>query len=502
MAKQYGKAAKAVRNKSASVSWWKDNIMAHPEWWDETHIGIDWGETKNAYAVVSKDGVVLENGFVKEDPAALSFLLGLAAKYANPLDATQTPPFVIETPRRMLAQSLMDAGCKVLIAPSRLLKAWRKEKGIETKNDRQDAADLANIARVEPSSVHVGARMSVETLRVRHAWQAHKAALKAGTKASNRARSLLAEYNPTALRVVTSTSIKDSRSIREYLRAYPTHGEQVALDYDDTLDLIAQYQSGWKSKKAQRLVDGIQANPSLSYRQEIDEVFAEELRRLLDIADREADTAAEAMATMTALSIKHPLADILRTAPGVGPTVLAGLIATLGDKMDEFTSGADIAAYTAVAPTTAESGMKGEGDGRRKKWKTSAHRAMWDWAGQAQQNSLGAKYYYWKRIAKGDVHGKAMRKTGARLCSRLHHCWVNNLAWDDDLAWPNTPDADTVNTFIESAKQASHERLSAAVKNSKAEPRLHHKANAANVDLGAYDIPSRLDIPVFDDIPA
>ena len=64
--------------------WWQKTVVANPMHWDETVLGIDWGESENAWCLIGYRGKVLARGSVREDKEGVAVLLDVLRTHAHP----------------------------------------------------------------------------------------------------------------------------------------------------------------------------------------------------------------------------------------------------------------------------------------------------------------------------------------------------------------------------------------------------------------------------------
>ncbi len=104
----------------------------------------------------------------------------------------------------------------------------------------------------------------------------------------------------------------------------------------------------------------------------------------------------------------HPLAPVLRSAPGLGPVLAARVLAEVGDDPDRFTTANGLRAFAGTAPVTRPSGRSHYVKARKvrnKRLSDASHR----WAFAALTWSPGAQAHYDRRRAAGGHHNAALR---------------------------------------------------------------------------------------------
>ena len=132
----------------------------------------------------------------------------------------------------------------------------------------------------------------------------------------------------------------------------------------------------------------------------------------------------------------HPLAPVLRSAPGLGPVLAARVLAEIGDDPERFTSVKGVRAFAGTAPVTRASGRSHYVKARRVRNRRLSDACHW-WAFAALTWSPGARAHYDRRRAAGDHHNAALRNLANKLIGRLWWCLANNQPWDENAAWPD-----------------------------------------------------------------
>jgi transposase len=106
-------------------------------------IGVDLGDTKHTICVTDKQGDILKEFSF---PNSRKHLLQLAADYPEALVALE-----VGTHSPWISRLLVTAGCEVIVANARKLRAIYQN---ERKCDKLDAQMLAKLARVDASLLH------------------------------------------------------------------------------------------------------------------------------------------------------------------------------------------------------------------------------------------------------------------------------------------------------------------------------------------------------------
>ncbi|MBC7633850.1 transposase, partial [Aeromicrobium sp.] len=133
---------------------------------------------------------------------------------------------------------------------------------------------------------------------------------------------------------------------------------------------------------------------------------------------------------------QHPLAPVLRSAPGLGPLLGARLLAEIGDDPARFSTPGGLRAFAGTAPVTRASGRSRLVRARHIRNKRLADACHW-WAFAMLTRSAGARAQYDRRRQVGDHHNAALRNLANKLLGRLWWCLQHHELWDDAAAWPH-----------------------------------------------------------------
>lgn len=430
--------------------WWETTIVANPILWDETVLGIDWGETTNAYAVVGYKGKILEQGFVPETPAGLDTLLSALTRFAHPTTG-EMPPVAIETPRRLLVSALARQGVDVVPLNPKSVKTARGLKNARnaSKTDPKDAILIANVLRNNPADYH-SLHASTEAARaITLLYRAREEAVQSTLRQANRVRSALAEYHPNAVTAFTSEQMADNLAPYWVLidALTPAQGARLRIDGIATRMMKPGGRGSTKGvdKAAERVRNALHT-PSLAYPPEFEAAFAETTRTSLNALKALVEHRNITEERLHRAVQAHPMWDLLSPAKGAGIAVVSGLIAEMGDDPHRFDDANALMAYAGSAPAIDQSG--GRSSVRRRDVKGNRlHQALWYWAGSVAMHEPGARHYYWTIRSRGSSHPHALRKVMNKLLRGVHACVTTGTVWDDRKIWSTTLTSEEIDAF-------------------------------------------------------
>lgn len=122
------------------------------------------------------------------------------------------------------------------------------------------------------------------------------------------------------------------------------------------------------------------------------------------------------------------IADLLQTAPGVGPVTAATFIATVGDPR-RFASSAQLASYVGLAPSVYDSGQTERHGPITKQGSGALRTALCEAAQQARRPNNPLNPYY-LRVKSRSGHKKAMVAVAHRLLRIMYQMWKNKEEFD------------------------------------------------------------------------
>lgn len=416
------------------------------------YAGIDWSEVRQDWAVSDQDGTVVARGDFREEPAGYAEFLNTLRQYANPVTG-ELPPVTLETDRGALVAQLMRDGATVYGLNPYTASRYRPQRSLAgSKNDKADAAMLADIPRlhpgihrpVSPSSDHAQSLLPLARAHQDAVWNQQKAAQEIRSHARSYWPALIASGRggkgavsgeSKVVTGVTATDLGRKPEILPLLHEWPTpaaaqeymtparveellreSGRSRYLDRDVAryMELFTQPVIG-HSPEAQ-VGYGIAMQAHVQRLQAI-QAMRNRLETALVAAVQEAD-----------------LYPILESCNYLGDVTAARLLAEIGDEPTRFATRRGLQAFAGTAPVERQSGGSFKVMRRRVKSNRLAH-AAFTWSMVALRHSPGAKAAYQRRRDMGDRHPAALRHVSNRLIGCLWHCIYNGTMWDDHMAW-------------------------------------------------------------------
>ncbi len=395
--------------------------------------GIDWAEGHHDVALVDADGRVVARSRVGVDVAGFTTLIELIAEHGG---SPQQTPIAIETDKNLLVVALAGAGFTVYPINPRAVARYRERHAqAGGKSDPGDAAVLANILRTDLHMHRPLPSNSDHALAIKALARQHQEAIWAMHQTISRLRSVLLEFYPQAIQAFPKLKHHAATTV---LAAAPTPADGTALTRRRLEALLRR--CGRRNDPA--LVEQILTDlktPALRQPRRVESALGLTVQGLLEIITAMRASVEALEAELAREFATHPLAPVLRSAPGLGPVLAARMLAELGDDPTRFASVSGVRAFAGTAPVTRASGRSHYVKARKVRNKRLGDACHW-WAFAALTWSPGARAHYDRRRALGDHHNAALRNVANKLIGRMWWCLEHNQPWDDQAAWP-TPQA-------------------------------------------------------------
>lgn len=392
--------------------------------------GIDWAEGHHDIAIINARGEVLERRRIDTGVSGFAELEELFAVHAADPSAV---PVAIETDKNLLVVALQGAGHPVYPINPRAVARYRERHGqAGGKSDPGDALVLADILRTDRHRHRVMPRMSENALAIKALARQHQEAIWAEQQTISRLRSVLLEFYPQALQAFPQLKHKAALAV---LAAAPTPTKGKKLTRRRVVALL--HRCGRRNDEA--LVEQILNNlktPALGQPAAVEAALGATVSGLVQIITAMQTSVREHEEALALEFEQHPLAPVLRSAPGLGPVLAARVLAEVGDDPNRFATAQGLRAFAGTAPITRASGRSRFVNARRVRNKRLADACHW-WAFSMLTKSPGARAHYDARRAVGDTHNAALRNVANKIIGRLWWCLANEQLWDESHAWPD-----------------------------------------------------------------
>lgn len=374
--------------------------------------GIDWAQAHHDIAVMDEHSQVLDRLRIDTGMSGYVRLMELLAEHAEDV---RTIPVAIETDKNLLVVALQGAGLVVHAINPRALARYRERHGqAGKKSDPGDAALLADVLRTDRHQHRPLPATTQDARAVRALARQHQEAVWALQTTMNRLRSVLLEFHPQAL------------------IAFPNLRHKAALAVLSAASTPALGKSLTRRKVVALLHGCGRRNDPALVEQILRDLHTENLRQPAPVELALGQAVLALLAVLTgmhaavdqlenALAVQfdqHPLAPVLRSAPGLGPLLGARVLAEIGDDPARFSTPGGLRAFAGTAPVTRASRRSRLVRARHIRNKRLADACHW-WAFAMLTRSAGARAHYDRRRQVGDHHHAALRNLANKLLGRL-----------------------------------------------------------------------------------
>ncbi|MCN0155211.1 IS110 family transposase [Salinispora arenicola] len=401
--------------------------------------GIDWAEQHHDVAVLDADGSVLARARIDTGATGFSRLMSLLAEHVDDADQLASVPIGIETDKNLLVVALQAAGMTVFAINPRAVARYRERHGQSgKKSDPGDAFVLADLLRTDRHQHRPLPSISVHASAIKTLARQHQDAIWSLNQTVSRLRSLLLEFYPQALRAFPNLKQKAALAV---LSAAPTPEAGLRLTARRLATLLRRCRRRNDPSLAEHVLSALHS-PALRQPTAVEAAYGVTAQTLIAIVVAMQTAVEELEQALAAELDQHPLATILRSAPGLGPVLAARVLAEIGDDPTRFTTAAGLRAFAGTAPVTRASGRSRYVKARKVRNKRLGDACHW-WAFVTITKSAGARAHYDRRRAAGDHHNAALRNLANKLIGRLWWClqhdetWNENTAWNIDIATPD-----------------------------------------------------------------
>jgi transposase len=341
-----------------------------------------------------------------------------------------------------LAAWLRARGAKVVLVPPEQSADLRDYYHKHTKNDRLDSRILARLPLLHPEGLRVlGDDELGPADPLRRATRRRRSLVKRRTATYARIDALLellgpwwtdalntGEYSKTALTVLERTG-GDPHALKRLGRKRLT-----AL-------LVRASRGAWRDQHADRILHAAEQSLHLWAAGGLD--FTELATDLSGEARLALHLSTEIDGLDDRIGVLYDEADptgLLTSAPGLGITSAATILAGLGDP-DRFTTLAGVRSFTGLVPKLDESGTSSRHGPPTKAGDPALRETLFNAADRARKTDPTLAARYQRLIQAGKHHNSALCTLAAVLITRLAACWRNRTPYQlhDVDGQPITP---------------------------------------------------------------
>ena len=392
-------------------------------------VGNDWAEGHHDVYLMDEDGTRLGYARLPEGIEGVARFHEMVGEHAS--EAAEVV-VGIETDRGLWVAALVAAGYQVYAINPRAVSRYRDRHSLGgAKSDRGDAKVLADLVRTDRHNHRPVAGDSPESDAIKIMARTHQNLIWARTRHTNQVRNALREYYPAALETFDDLAHRDAVAI---LGRAPTPilGARLTLP-----QIRAALQRGGRRRNLDRVARRIQKGlrtRHLTAPGPVADAFGATVGALVKLIVETNRQIADLEATLETRFREHPDADIYLSQPGLGTVLGARALGEFGDDPDRYTSAKSRRNYAGTSPITVASGRKRAVLARQVR-NRRLYDALDQWAFCSLTRSPGARAFYDKRKAAGDLHHQALRALANRLVGILHGCLKHRTPYNEHTAW-------------------------------------------------------------------
>jgi len=392
-------------------------------------VGDDWAEDHHDVYVMDADGARLAS---RRLPEGLAGIRGFHELVAAHVEEPSQVVIGIETDRGLWVQALGAAGYQVFAVNPLAVARYRDRHQVSgAKSDAGDAKLLADLVRTDRHNHRPLAGDSPDVEAIKVLARAHQNLIWSRTQHTNRLRSALREYYPAAPVAFEDLAHGDALGVLGRAPS-PEQGAHLSL----TAIQSALKRGGRQRNIATRAreIRAALGTEQLAAPARVTAAFAATTRATVGIIAELNRQISELETTLANHFETHPDADIYLSQPGLGDVLGARVLGEFGDDPNRYTDAKSRRNYAGTSPLTVASGKK-----RAVLARHVRNRRLYDaidhWALCALSASPGARAYYDRHRAAGDVHHQALRALANRLVGILHGCLRHHTIYSEHTAW-------------------------------------------------------------------
>jgi len=392
-------------------------------------VGDDWSEAHHDVHVSDGEGRRLAS---RRFPEGLEGIGGFHSLVAEFVTDPREVLVGIETDRGLWVQALLAAGYRVFVVNPLTVSRYRQMHHLSgAKSDPADAETLADMVRTYRHQLRPAAGDSELAAGINMLARTHQTLIWERTRHTNRLRSTLREYYPSALAAFTELGHPDTLAVLDKAPT-PTQGAALTIT-----QITAALKKGGRRRNLERRATEIHTHlraPQLETSATVAVAFGATTQATVAII-AEFNTQIGVLETELGTHFEqHPDAVIVRSLPGLGVILGARVLSEFGDNPNRYLNAKSRKNYAGTSPITRSSGKVHVVSARWIRNKRLGD-AINQWAFCSLTASPGCRQFYDRRRANGNTHNQALRALGNRLVGILHGCLQHHTPYNEHTAW-------------------------------------------------------------------
>jgi transposase len=373
------------------------------------YCGIDVAKHAHSVALLNEHGELQRPVFVIENTrTGMEHLLGVLKEWndAVPIGLEATGHYWLP-----LYESLRGAGYSVTVINPLQISAYRKSGVRRVKNDRVDAAwiaDFMRIANPAACSLHTPALLQLRELSRFRCWLSEQIG-----DGKRKLLTILDRVFPEYATLFSDVFVQSSRAI---LRQAVSAQEFADFDLQElTAILTKTSRRRFGVTKAIEIQEQARQSIGIRFLTEAAHVEMRCLLAQIDLLEEQQNEVERAQETLM-----QSIPQYITSIPGIGLKTGAAILSEIGD-VSRFERVEKLIAYAGIDATVYRSGQYTASDMQMSKRGSPYLRlALWQAASMAIRYDEELKLYYQRKRAEGKAHGTALGAICRKLLVRIY----------------------------------------------------------------------------------
>ena len=388
------------------------------------YLGIDWADSKHDLCLLDATTGAQEHQVLKHTPQAIAeYFTALRARYGGRQIAVG-----LEQSRGPLLYALLQFDFLVLypLNPTTLAKYREAFTPSRAKDDPSDAEFAAELIMQHRGRLKAWEPDDEQTRTLRYLVEHRRRLIGDRTRISNRLTSLLKCYFPQVL-----TWFPDLRTelVCAFLQRWPTLESLRRVQRETLVKFFHQHHSVRRDTLAKRLAAIKESLPLTNDRAVINSsvVMVKALTSQLQTTIAAISHFDQEIEKLCAV---HPEFPLFESLPGAAQVYASRLLAVTGTRRDRWTTAAELACFSGIAPVLERSGKS-----VWIRWRyfcpNFVRQSFHEYAAESIKHSFWARAYYQQQLAKGKTHHAAVRALAYKWIRILWKCWQTSTPYNE-----------------------------------------------------------------------
>ena len=388
------------------------------------YLGIDWADKKHDLCLVDTATGKQTKQVLPHTPQAIAdYFTNLGSRYPG-----QQIAVGLEQSRGPLLFALLQYDFLVLypLNPTTLAKYREAFSPSRAKDDPTDADYAAELLMKHSDRLKTWQPDDDQTRTLRYLVEQRRLLIGDRTRINNRMTSLLKCYFP---QVLTWFPELTTVLVCDFLARWPALERLEKVKRTTLLNFFRAHHSVRTDTLEKRVV-AIKASVPLTTDRAIIDSSVSKITALAAQLKTTIAAVKQFEAAIAKLCVAHPDFPLFQSLPGAGEVYASRLLAMLGTQRDRWTSAAELACLSGIAPL-----MERSGQSVWIRWRYFCPKFMrqsfHEYAGESVRHSFWARAYYEQQIAKGKSRQAAVRALAYKWIRIIWKCWQTRTPYNE-----------------------------------------------------------------------